>query len=352
MSKKIISLALCILLVFAVGTISFAAEDTEKKTVNTQTELTEEVKTEEKAEDAPATDAPATDVPATDVPVTEPIKLVVTDSNLPVQVNGVAVSFEDVGLKKVTVGAGDITLVPIRKIAEMLNCTVAWRNSDRTVHIFKNGKSVVLAINNPIIKIYDFEVGAKFVYTSEAEEKFVYAENKGVTPVIEIEIDESGKEIARALVPLRAISECLNATVNYDGEAQLITINDNDSSMLTYKPSISDMKARNMIENYNYKPVVELKSCSIVVKVVGNFEGATPEIGDGVIVTVDGKTQTAANGGTCTFTEMKSGTYTITVSNVPEGYSLQTVETTVTVEGGETNVNVYLVKAETSAENK
>lgn len=351
MFKKLLSLMLCVALVFTMGTIAFATEDTEEKTVTTQTEVTEEVKTEEKAEevtteapetDAPATetpeaDAPVTEAPEVDAPVTEPIKLVVTDSNLPVQVNGVAVSFEDVGLKKVTVDAGDITLVPIRKIAEMLNCTVAWRNSDQTVHIFKNGKSIVLAINNPVIKIYDFEVGAKFVYTSEAEEKFVYADNKGVTPVI---------EEGRTLVPLRAISECLNTTVNFDGATGLITINDNDASMLNYKATIADIKARNLIETYNYKPVVELKSGSIVVKVAGNFEGATPEIGDGVTVTIDGKTQTTANGGTCTFTEMKAGTYSVVVSNIPEGFALQNAETTVTVEGGEVSANIYLVKAE------
>ena len=390
MFKKLLSLMLCVALVFAMGTITFAAEETteQTETVQVETEVKEDTKTEEKAEDVvtevkpeektetevteevKTEEKPETEVkeeikteekPETEVTeevnpeekvenevvpevpdTTEPIKLVVTDSNLPVQVNGVAVSFEDVGLKKVTVDAGDITLVPIRKIAEMLNCTVAWRNSDQTVHIFKNGKSVVLAINNPVIKIYDFEVGASFVYTSEAEEKFVYAENKGVTPVI---------EAGRTLVPLRAISECLNTTVNYDGATGLITINDNDAAMLNYKATIADIKARNLIETYNYKPVVELKSGSIIVKVAGNFEGATPEIGDGVTVTIDGKAQTTANGGTCTFTEVKSGTYKVEVTNIPEGFALQNAETTVTVEGGEVSVNVYLVKAEATQDN-
>lgn len=367
MFKKLLGLMLCVAVVFTMSTTIFATEkiteevekvqteavkedmgNTEKtetvideeskmeeetEVINSEedtndTDVTEEVKNEENVEEIDP------ELPA----VVEPIQLDVVDSNLPVQVNGVGVSFDDVGLKKVAIDTGDITLVPIRKIAEILNCTVAWRNSDQTVHIFKNGKSVVLAINDPVIKIYDFEVGAKFVYTSEAEEKFVYAENKGVTPVI---------EAGRTLVPLRAVSECLNTTVNYDGTSGLISINDNDAAMLNYKATISDIKARNLIETYNYKPVVELKSGLINVKVVGNYEGATPEVGDGVMVTIGGETQTTANGGICTFTEVKSGTYKVEATNIPEGFALQNAETTVTVEGGEISVNVYLVKAST-----
>lgn len=371
MFKKLISLMLCAALVFTMGIITFAAEETENVQTETEvkedtkieenadidvtevtkldeneTEISDEVKAEEKNETGVAEEVkPEEQVEeeaVTEVAEsTEPISFVVTDSNLPVQVNGVDVSFEDVGLKKITVDNGDITLVPIRKIAEMLNCTVAWRNSDQTVHIFKNGKSIVLAINNPVIKTYDFEVGTKFVYTSEAAEKFVYAENKSVTPVVEDE---------RTLVPLRAVSECLNTTVSYDEASGLITISDNDAEMLNYKASIADVKARNLIETYNYKPGVELKSGSIIVKVAGNFEGAIAEIGDGVTVAIDGKTQTTANGGLCTFTEVKSGTYKVEVANIPDGYELQNAETTVMVEGGEASVTVYLVKSEVAEE--
>ena len=42
---------------------------------------------------------------------------------------------------------------------------------------------------------------------------------------------------------------------------------------------------------------------------------------------------------------MKSGTYKVEVTNIPEGYALQDAETTVTVEGGAVTVNIYLVKA-------
>lgn len=364
-TKKVLSVVLSVAMLLT-ATIAFAEETVPNnetiQTTQTNTEAPEaDAPTTETPEaDAPATETPETDAPALETPeadapavetpevdtttedtpvIIEPIKLEVTDSANSVQVNGVPVTFDDVGLKEVNIETGAITLVPVRKIAELLNCTVGWRNSDQTVHIFKNGKSVMLTINKSEIEIRDFEVGAKFVYTSEAEIKYVYADNKNVTPMI---------EDGRTLVPLRAISESLNTTVNYDGDAKLITINDNDTAMLTYKPSITDIKARNMIETYNYKAQYVPKTGSVSVKAWGNFAGASAELGDGIIVKLIDKSTTTANGGTCSFDDIKVGTHTVVVENVPEGYVVQDASVlTFEVKPGEnTEVRIALVKAE------
>lgn len=349
-TKKVLSVVLSVAMLLT-ATIAFAEETVPNneiiQTTQTNTEAPEDdaPTTETPEANAPATETPEVDVPTTGIPeidtpaVTEPIKLEVTDSANAVQVNGVPVTFDDVGLKEVNIETGAITFVPVRKIAELLNCTVGWRNSDQTVHIFKNGKSVMLTINKSEIEIRDFEVGAKFVYTSEAEIKYVYADNKNVTPMI---------EDGRTLVPLRAISESLNTTVNYDGDAKLIAINDNDTAMLSYKPSITDIKARNMIETYNYKAQYVPKTGSVSVKAWGNFAGASAELGDGIIVKLIDKSTTTANGGTCSFDDIKAGTYTVVVENVPEGYVVQDASVlTFEVKPGEkTEVRIALVKAE------
>jgi len=396
MFKRILSLMLCIALVFAMGTISFAVEE------NADTSVVDAPEVDAPEADAPEADAPEADVPEADTPEADAPEADVPEADTPeadapeadapeadapeadapeadapeadapevdapevdapevdapimevgvkytvvdapeysVFVNGVAITFEDVGIKKITIPTGDVTFVPVRKIAEMLNCTVAWSASDRTVHIFKNGKSVVLTIDNHIVKIYDFKYDSGITYTPAAEEeKPIYKDENGViyenvTPVI---------EEGRTLIPLRAIAECLNTTV--DSKNAVITIDDNDPNMLSYKPTMADRKAKNLIETYNYKPAVVAKSGSVTVNVSGNFEGATSEIGNGVTITINGQSQTTANGGTCTFAEVKSGTYKVEVTNIPEGYALQDAETTVTVEGGAVTVNIYLVKA-------
>ena len=103
-----------------------------------------------------------------------------------------------------------------------------------------------------------------------------------------------------------------------------------------------------LILKWNYNP--KQPTATVNIKVKGNFEGADPALGDGVVVTLDGKTQTAANGGACTFAEVNAGTYTLTVSSIPEGYTA--AETTVTVEAGkEASVSILLEKAADDKDN-
>lgn len=364
--KKLISLVLCIAVV-SVGTIAFADEiNTDGN--NSQVTASEEDKTSQTPADEKTLTAPADDsknkgeqaipeqIPAngdaepqqpnesekapTQEQQPEPEKnpepaptaptesYEIVDSDASVVVNGVPVTF-DVALKKIVNVNGDINFVPIRKVAEMLNCTVAWRGSDQTIHIFQNGRSVMFKVNSHDVEVHNFEIASKFVYTDDAKIEKV----EGAYPVVFND---------RTLIPLRAVSEILGAKVNYDGTQKLITIDATDE-MKNATATIADIKARNYIETYNYVPVVQLKTATVNVKVAGNFEGAEPTLGDGVVVTIDGKTQTAANGGVCAFAEMKAGTYTVTVTNVPDGY--KAVETSVTVNAGEdTSVSVLLEK--------
>ncbi len=355
--KKLISLMLCIAVV-SVGTMALAEELNTGET-NLQTTVTEGDKTSQAPADdnenkeaeaipeqTPASGDTETQQPGEpektpeQEPQSEPEKTPeptpaptesyeIVDSDASVVVNGTPVTF-DVSLKKIVNANGDINFVPIRKVAEMLNCTVAWRGSDQTIHIFQNGKSVMFKVNSHDVVVHNFEIGSKFVYTDDEKIEKV----EGAYPVVFND---------RTLIPLRAVSEILGAKVNYDSEQKLITI-DATKEMKEATATIADIKARNYIETYNYEPKTQLKTATVNVKVTGNFEGAVPTLGDGVIVSIDGKTQTAANGGACVFTEMKAGTYTVTATNVPEGYNA--VETTVTVKAGEdTTVSVLLEKA-------
>lgn len=355
--KKLISLMLCIAVV-SVGTMALAEELNTGET-NLQTTVTEGDKTSQAPADdnenkeaeaileqTPASGDTETQQPGEpektpeQEPQSEPEKTPeptpaptesyeIVDSDASVVVNGTPVTF-DVSLKKIVNANGDINFVPIRKVAEMLNCTVAWRGSDQTIHIFQNGKSVMFKVNSHDVVVHNFEIGSKFVYTDDEKIEKV----EGAYPIVFND---------RTLIPLRAVSEILGAKVNYDSEQKLITI-DATEEMQKATATIADIKARNYIETYNYVPTIQLKTGTVNVKVSGNFEGAEPTLGDGVVVSIDGKTQTAANGGACVFTEMKAGTYTVTATNVPEGY--KAVETTVTVKAGEdTTVSVLLEKA-------
>lgn len=259
-------------------------------------------------------------------------------TELTLVINGTNLVFDDNDIKPYVTEDGR-TLIPIRKLGEALNATVAWRASDDTVHLFRNGTTVIVKIGSPTLETCKFEILNKFTYTTEKETKAVDENNANVTPIYKTEVIND-KEITRTMLPFRAICEAFGANIVWENDKpNLITM-----TISPYTVSIDDKDAADYIENWNYKPATILKTGTVKVKVAGNFEGAEPTLGDGVVVTIDGKTQTAANGGVCAFAEMKAGTYTVTATNVPEGY--KAVETTVTIKAGEdTTVSVLLEKA-------
>ena len=332
-SKRILGLALCA--IFALSSLTAFADEavsqdkitadnvkieTENGAQTVNPDLTGEKLNEESKEDGANNDEAFTNV---------------NNGDITIYINGALIGFDDNSGKPQVIE--NRTLVPVRTIAETLNSIVEWRDKDQTVHIFRNGKYILLAIDKPdmVVNTYNYDdKNSTIVYTSATENTFVDNENHNVTARL---ID------GRTMVPLRAVCEAMGATVNYDEKTNTasLTIADNYNKLM-------DKDIDELILKWNYNP--KQPTATVNIKVKGNFEGAVPTLGDGVVVTLDGKTQTAANGGACTFAEVNAGTYTLTVSSIPEGYTA--AETTVTVEAGkEASVSILLEKAEDDKDN-
>ena len=95
----------------------------------------------------------------------------------------------------------DRTLVPLRAIFESLGAQVEWDGDTRTVISVKNDRSCVLQIGNP----------SMFVSQGTA------TETKTLDVPAQIKDD-------RTLIPLRAVSEAYNCTVDWDGATRTVTI--------------------------------------------------------------------------------------------------------------------------------
>lgn len=270
----------------------------------------------------------------TDVGTVEPAPIV--SDEIKVSVNGQIVVFDDV---KPQILDGR-TLVPFRKVGDAMNAAVAWRGTDRTAHYFRNGISVMLTIGKSEMEVREYEMGEKFVYTTEAQVSPIDPDQPSV---IARTIDD------RTMIPIRATAEALGAKVDWDDTTRTVII-----TIPTYSLKLADKDAAALIENWNYKPATELKSGSVDIRVYGNFEGAEAALGDGVTLTLDGKTQTTADGGNASFADVKAGTYKLTVSNIPEGYVVaDTVSYDVTVVAGEkVSISIPLVKGEKDTESK
>ena len=97
------------------------------------------------------------------------------------------------------------TLVPVRAIFESLGAEVSWNQSDKTATATKDGTSITLTIDN----------------------KTAYVNGSPKT------LDVPAKAInGRTMVPVRFISEALNARVMWDGSAQTVYIVTNDHETL------------------------------------------------------------------------------------------------------------------------
>lgn len=92
------------------------------------------------------------------------------------------------------------TLVPMRAIFEAFGAAVLWEPTTKTVTASRQGTKITLQIDSPMLKIND----AVLVLDVPAQ-------------IIE----------NRTYVPLRAISECLSCTIDWDGETKTVMIKDN-----------------------------------------------------------------------------------------------------------------------------
>jgi len=91
------------------------------------------------------------------------------------------------------------TMVPMRKIFESMGAVVNWDNDLQTVTAVKDDITVIMQINNPIIRVNNEEIVLD------------------VPPQV---VD------SRTLVPARAVAESLNADVSWDGETRTVIITD------------------------------------------------------------------------------------------------------------------------------
>ena len=93
------------------------------------------------------------------------------------------------------------TLVPMRAVFEAFGAAVAWEPTTKTVTASRNGTTITLEIDSPILKI----------------------NNAVLVLDVPAQIIEN-----RTYVPLRAISECLSCSVDWNGETQTVTIKETE----------------------------------------------------------------------------------------------------------------------------
>ena len=124
-----------------------------------------------------------------------------TQQDISVEINGQKIDF-DVPPQIIN----DRTMVPMRKIFETLGAKVEWLGETRQILAVKGENAIVMQIDAPVILKNSFRDGN--------EERI----ELDVAPVI---ID------ARTLVPVRAVSESLNATVQWSGDTRTVSITTN-----------------------------------------------------------------------------------------------------------------------------
>lgn len=95
------------------------------------------------------------------------------------------------------------TMVPMRKIFEELGCTVEWLGESQTIIATQNSKIIVLKIDNTKILSSDVSTGKTDTLQTD------------VAPML---------HNGRTLIPVRAVSEALGCTVDWDPEVQTVII--------------------------------------------------------------------------------------------------------------------------------
>ncbi|MDO4301391.1 MAG: stalk domain-containing protein [Clostridia bacterium] len=118
-------------------------------------------------------------------------------NSIKVNVNGINISME-----QPPVVQNNRTLVPLRAIAENLNCTVDWNSQTKEITLLKNSKVITLQIGSTNISITDHNSQSSI---------------KTDTPAAIIN--------GSAMLPIRTISEIFGATVNWDNIDKTIYIN-------------------------------------------------------------------------------------------------------------------------------
>lgn len=130
--------------------------------------------------------------------------IVTAENNPSVYVDDTIINFAD----QAAVIKDDRTLIPARGVFEAMEAKVNWDEATRTVTITDkyNVIYVTLTIDNPVMKVS--------TYTS-----LMNADTKEITLDVAPQILSD-----RTMIPLRAVSEALNAEVDWDQEAYRVDI--------------------------------------------------------------------------------------------------------------------------------
>ena len=134
---------------------------------------------------------------------------------LSVYVDGQRVQFPDA---TPFIDGNNRTMVPVRFVSEALNAEVGWDGALRQVTVTKDSKKIVLTINKPEMQI------------------------NGVTKVLDcapLIVDD------RTFVPIRFVSEALDAVVEWDGAVRTVYIS-------TKKTSVNEEDIYNSVKGASY----------------------------------------------------------------------------------------------------
>lgn len=226
------------------------------------------------------------------------------EEEIRVLVNGKPVVFSDV--KPLVIDGR--TFVPLRSVGEALGASVAWRQSDLSVHVFKDGTSIVLTLGSPLLKIQRFSTESEFIYTSN--------------PIPDVYIDPNNRDIVaqtingRTMVPLRAIAEALGGKVGWYEELNSVTV---DIPINTDTTNNGDKYAVYFIEQMNYYPETKIEGGDVLVKINPTFEGAPSDFGTKVRITIDGQTVQGNYNSECFFSGVSEGIHDIEFE-IPDAY--------------------------------
>ncbi len=163
---------------------------------------------------------------------------VVFASNVYVQLNGEYIDFTDEKGQRVDAQiVNERTMVPLRKIFELLGATVTWDDSTKTALAVKDDTTVKLQINNSIAEITKGNITKKVQLDSK--------------PIL---IND------RTMVPLRFISESLGKQVAWDSREQTAIIIDynyfaqkiKEKSPILYKSLLSENQSAIIQISRNY----------------------------------------------------------------------------------------------------
>lgn len=127
------------------------------------------------------------------------VKVEVPKSGIGVQINGSLVNFDTPPVSK-----GGRTLVPLRAIFEALNAQVKWDAATKKITAVKEGRTVVLTLN---------------------QKQATISEN-GKTETVELDVPAGLEQGGRTYVPLRFIGEAFGNKVSFEkkGQGSLIVI--------------------------------------------------------------------------------------------------------------------------------